>query len=141
MAFSSDFIVGYPGETEKDFEDTLELVKKVGYAQCYSFKYSPRPGTPASILPQIPEEVKDARLAKLQQLLAKQQDAFNESFIGKEFEILIEKAGKKPGQLAGKSPYLQMVHIDSSEGIKIGDEVKVRVKEALSHTLLAEVIA
>lgn len=141
MAFSSDFIVGYPGETEKDFEDTLELVKKVGYAQCYSFKYSPRPGTPASILPQIPEEVKDARLAKLQQLLAKQQDAFNESFIGKEFEILIEKIGKKPGQLAGKSPYLQMVHIDSSEGIKIGDEVKVRVKEALSHTLLAEVIA
>ena len=96
MAFSSDFIVGYPGETEEDFLDTLSIVKEVGYSICYSFKYSPRPGTPASSLDnQVPEDVKDERLQRLQDAILQSQLSFNQSKIGDVMEVLLEKHGKK----------------------------------------------
>ena len=108
IAISSDFIVGFPGETEEDFEQTLALVERVGYASSYSFKFSARPGTPASLMKnQIPEDIKTKRLIKLQALLQKQQKIFNEATIGKEFDVLLTEKGKKRGQLLGYSPYLQ----------------------------------
>src|SRR5690606_7458436 len=94
IVLSSDFIVGFPGETDEDFADTLDLVKKVGYGQCYSFKYSPRPGTPAATKPQVPENVKTERLAILQEELLRQQFEFNESCVGKIFPVLFQKEGK-----------------------------------------------
>ena len=105
IALSSDFIVGFPGESDADFEATLQLVRDVGYATAFSFKYSKRPGTPASTLrKQIPEDVKAARLEALQKLLLAQQDAFNDSQIGKTLPVLFEKPGREPGQLMGRSP-------------------------------------
>jgi len=116
IAFSSDFIVGYPGETEEDFQQTMDLVREVNYAQCYSFKYSPRPGTPASVMDnQIPEDVKSERLARLQALLTLQQEQFNLSWIGKEIDVLFEKNGKYPAQVVGKTPYMQAVHLSDGE--------------------------
>ena len=110
IAFSSDFIVGFPGETEADFEDTMQLVREVFYASCYSFKYSPRPGTPgAAMQSQIHEAVKDERLARLQALLNEQQLAFNESTVGKTVSVLFDREGKKDSQLIGRSPYNQSV--------------------------------
>ncbi len=117
IALSGDFIVGFPGETDEDFEDTLELVRRVGYAQAYSFKYSPRPGTPAADAPaQVREEVKAERLARLQNLLAEQQAAFNASCIGRRFEVLFERRGREPGQWLGRSPYNQAVHLVPEDG-------------------------
>ena len=110
IALSSDFIVGFPSETEEDFTATLDLVKQVTYAQAYSFKYSPRPGTPASEEAQIDEDVKSERLARLQGVLNIQQVNFNASQAGETLEVLFEKQGKKPGQMVGRSPYLQTVH-------------------------------
>jgi tRNA-2-methylthio-N6-dimethylallyladenosine synthase len=111
LAFSSDFIVGYPGEEEKDFQETLELVQEVGYAQAYSFKYSPRPGTPASMMEnQVPEDIKMDRLERLQEILKIQQRDFNQRMVGKVLSILWEKPGRHAGQLVGRSPYLQAVH-------------------------------
>jgi tRNA-2-methylthio-N6-dimethylallyladenosine synthase len=111
LAFSSDFIVGFPGESETDFRDTLSLVEEVGYAAAYSFKYSPRPGTPAAeMAEQVPETKKSERLRELQMLIERQQTAFNQACIGRTFDVLFEKAGRKPGQLVGRSPYLQAVH-------------------------------
>ncbi|WPX96799.1 (Dimethylallyl)adenosine tRNA methylthiotransferase MiaB [Candidatus Bandiella woodruffii] len=130
IAFSSDFIVGYPGETDADFEDTLELVRHVKYAQCYSFKYSPRPGTPASIITdQVPEEVKTERLAVLQHLLREQQLEFNQQFVGLDLEVLFDKPGKYTGQIIGKSQYFQSVVVKGGEEI-IGNISKVRVLQA-----------
>ncbi len=112
IALSSDFIVGYPGETDRDFEDTMALVREIGFAQAYSFKYSARSGTPASVLKdQIPEDVKDARLYALQDLLIQQQRAFNLACVGRTFDVLLTHPGRHPGQLVGKSPYLQAVHV------------------------------
>lgn len=112
IALSGDFIVGFPGETEADFEATLALVRDVTYAQAYSFKYSPRPGTPASVLAdQVDEAEKSRRLAALQALLDSQQQAFNDATVGRRFDVLIERPGRRPGQILGRSPYNQAVHV------------------------------
>ncbi len=111
LALSSDFIVGFPGESEGDFEETLALVDEIGFAQAYSFKYSPRPGTPAAAMPgQVPEEIKTARLAKLQALLNQQQRDFNAAQLGKTIPVLFDRVGRRPGQLVGRSPWMQAVH-------------------------------
>ena len=112
IALSSDFIVGFPGETDADFEDTMDLVRQVGFAQAYSFKYSPRPGTPAATMDgQVPDDVKTARLAALQALLRQQQTEFCNGLVGREMPVLFERTGRKPGQLVGRSPYLQPVNV------------------------------
>jgi len=129
MAFSSDFIVGFPGETEGDFEKTLELVDEIGYAGAFSFKYSPRPGTPAAAMAdQVPEPVKNERLARLQAAIERNQAAFNARCLGTTLPVLLEKPGRRPGQLVGRSPYLQPVQIMLPES-RIGDIVPVAVTE------------
>jgi tRNA-2-methylthio-N6-dimethylallyladenosine synthase len=113
IALSSDFIVGFPGETDADFADTMALVRAVGYAQAYTFKYSPRPGTPAAEMEnQVPEAVKAARLEELQTEIARQQQAFNEQSVGRKMAVLFERTGARPGQLIGRSPYMQAVYGD-----------------------------
>ncbi|RMF12866.1 MAG: tRNA (N6-isopentenyl adenosine(37)-C2)-methylthiotransferase MiaB, partial [Alphaproteobacteria bacterium] len=117
IALSGDFIVGFPGETDEDFERTLDLVRQVGYAQAYSFKYSPRPGTPAAeAAEQVPEATKAERLARLQALLSEQQAAFNAACIGRRFDVLFERPGREPGQWLGRSPYNQAVHLVIPDG-------------------------
>ncbi len=135
IALSSDFIVGFPGETDADFDATMELVRKVGFAFAFSFKYSPRPGTPASVAKiQVPEEVKDVRLQALQALLREQQDAFNDSCIGRTLPVLFEKPGRKPGQAIGRSPYLQAVFAEAATHL-IGKIAQVRIEEARPNAL------
>ena len=113
IALSGDFIVGYPGETDKEFEETLDIVREVNYASAFSFKYSPRPGTPAAeSTKQIPESVKSERLVRLQSALADQTAAFNQACVGLTLPVLIEKPGRQHGQMIGRSPYLQSVHLD-----------------------------
>jgi len=113
LALSSDFIVGFPGESDRDFAETLRLVTEVGFAQAYSFKYSARPGTPASAeAGQVPEADKDDRLQALQQLLGEQQRAFNAATTGRRVPVLFDRRGKRPGQLQGRSPWMQSVHVD-----------------------------
>jgi tRNA-2-methylthio-N6-dimethylallyladenosine synthase len=137
IALSSDFIVGFPGETEDDFCETLRLIADVGFASAFSFKYSPRPGTPAADLEtQVSEEVKANRLARLQELLERQRQAFNRGTVGRSVDVLIEKPGRHPGQLAGKSPYLQAVQIEG--GGQVGDIVPVRIVRAGSNSLFGE---
>jgi tRNA-2-methylthio-N6-dimethylallyladenosine synthase len=136
IAFSSDFIVGFPSESDKDFEDTLRLVEQVGFAQAYSFKYSPRPGTPAAVDEQLPEELKDERLQRLQALLRAQQVTFNESCIGKTMPVLLDRDGKFEGQLLGKSPYMQSVHVMDAEEYR-GRMVDVKVTGAYLNSLAA----
>lgn len=115
MALSGDFIVGFPGETEADFEDTLAIIRATGYASAYSFKYSTRPGTPgASLGDQVAEEIKAERLARLQDLVNSQTTAFHASCVGKTLPVLIERVGRQPGQVGGRSPYLQAVHLDGA---------------------------
>ena len=115
MALSGDFIVGFPGETDQDFEDTLSIIREVGYASAYSFKYSTRPGTPGANLDgQIAEELKTERLYRLQELVNAQTTAFHASCIGKTMPVLIERPGRQAGQVGGRSPYLQAVHLDGS---------------------------
>ena len=140
IALSGDFIVGFPGETDADFEATMDLVRTVTYAQAYSFKYSPRPGTPASDNEnQVVEDVKSERLARLQVLLKEQQQAFNEACVGRQFKVLLERPGRHEGQLVGRSPYLQAVHITSAEA-QIGDMVEVRVEKVGANSLSAHII-
>ena len=135
IALASDFIVGFPGETEADFEDTMALVREVGYAQAYSFKYSPRPGTPAAdMFGQVPEEVKDDRLQRLQALLREQQTQFNASKVGTVQPVLVTGKGRRPGQMHGRSPFMQAVHFDGSETLK-GDIVNVRIESASLNAL------
>ncbi|MEO0982237.1 MAG: tRNA (N6-isopentenyl adenosine(37)-C2)-methylthiotransferase MiaB [Pseudomonadota bacterium] len=135
MALASDFIVGFPGESDQDFEDTMSLVREVGYAIAYSFKYSPRPGTPAAeMFGQVPEEVKDERLQRLQALLREQQTAFNASKVGETVDVLVTGEGRKPGQLHGRSPWLQAVHFDAPAEL-IGDIVPVRIEAATLNSL------
>ena len=130
IALSGDFIVGFPGETDADFAETLDLVESVGYAQSYSFKYSERPGTPGAELDgKIDEAKKNRRLEILQALLGRQHAAFNQSLIGREMAILLEKPGRFGAQLIGRSPWLQSVIVDASAG-KIGDIVSVRITES-----------
>ena len=134
IALSGDFIVGFPGETEADFAQTLALVEAVGYAQAYSFKYSPRPGTPAAGREQVPEPVKAERLARLQALLSAQQQAFQASMVGRTLPVLIEKRGREAGQVAGRSPYLQAVHLEGTEAL-IGRVVPVRIAASAPNSL------
>ncbi|KQN78143.1 MULTISPECIES: tRNA (N6-isopentenyl adenosine(37)-C2)-methylthiotransferase MiaB [unclassified Devosia] len=115
MALSGDFIVGFPGETDADFEDTLKIIRDTGYASAYSFKYSTRPGTPgANLTEQVEEAVKVERLARLQELVNQQTADFHASCVGKTLPVLIERVGRQPGQIGGRSPYLQAVHLDGS---------------------------
>ena len=141
LALSGDFIVGFPGETDEDFEDTLRLVETVGYAQAFSFKYSTRPGTPGADLgDQVPEDVKAKRLERLQALLLKQQNEFAQQCIGKTIDLLLEKPGRMPGQLIGRSPWLQSVNVDANAS-QIGDIVSVRITGAGPNSLFAEVVS
>lgn len=140
LAISGDFIVGFPGETDQDFEDTMELVRKVGYAQAFSFKYSIRPGTPGAEMDgHVPEGVKSERLETLQALLFEQQTAFAAGCVGKEIELLLEKPGRMPGQLVGRSPWLHPVNVDAN-GSEIGDIIRVRITGAGPNSLFAEAI-
>jgi tRNA-2-methylthio-N6-dimethylallyladenosine synthase len=139
LALSSDFIVGFPGETDQDFAATLALVNDIGYAQAFSFKYSPRPGTPASDnAAQLPEDVKDARLAGLQQLLRAQQDAFNHRQVGAVLPVLFQDTGRHDGQIVGRSPYLQAVHANGPRAL-IGRTVPVRIAAAMTNSLAGEI--
>ncbi|WP_027230487.1 tRNA (N6-isopentenyl adenosine(37)-C2)-methylthiotransferase MiaB [Phyllobacterium sp. UNC302MFCol5.2] len=136
IALSGDFIVGFPGETEEDFEATMQIVRDVTYAAAYSFKYSPRPGTPgADMEDHVKESVKDERLQRLQNLLTEQQYAFQRSLIGKNMDVLIEKAGRLPGQMVGRSPWLQPVIIDVHGG-RIGDIINVRIIDTGTNSLI-----
>ena len=140
MAFSSDFIVGYPGETEQDFEDTMDLVKKVTFVQGYSFNYSARPGTPASMHnDQITLKIKNDRLYALQALLREQQQSFNKSFLGKTIEVLFESDAKLDGQIQGKSEYMQTVLAYGSKEL-FGKIVPVRITRIHTNTLEGEII-
>jgi tRNA-2-methylthio-N6-dimethylallyladenosine synthase len=135
LAFSSDFVVGFPGETEEDFQDTLRLVEAVGFAGAFTFAYSARPGTPAAEMEtQVPEGVKIDRLHRLQALIARQQRAFNASFVGKRLDVLLEKPGRLAGQLAGKSPYLQAVQVMAPAAL-LGQVVPVTVTEMGRNSL------
>jgi tRNA-2-methylthio-N6-dimethylallyladenosine synthase len=134
LALSSDFIVGFPGESDADFEATLKLIRRVNFSQAYSFKYSPRPGTPASLLPQVDERVKNERLTVLQDLLARQQRAFNERFVGSDLPVLFEREGRKSGQLLGRSPYMQAVHAPGPHRL-IGTIAAVRIVEGSANSL------
>lgn len=139
IALSGDFIVGFPGETDAEFEDTLKLVEQVGYAQCFSFKYSPRPGTPAATMEnQVPAEVMDERLQRLQSALNASQLAFNQASVGKRCSVLVERRGKHDGQWLGKSPWLQSVHFTGDAAI--GDLVKVELIEAGPNSMAARLI-
>jgi tRNA-2-methylthio-N6-dimethylallyladenosine synthase len=134
IAISGDFIVGFPGETDADFEATLGIVEATGYAQAYSFKYSPRPGTPAATMAeQVPAEVADARLQRLQALLNAQQSAFNQASVGRRTTVLLERPGKRPGQKVGKSPWLQSVHVETDA--PIGALIDVEILSAGPNSL------
>jgi tRNA-2-methylthio-N6-dimethylallyladenosine synthase len=134
IALSGDFIVGFPGETEADFAATLGLVEAVGYAQAYSFAYSPRPGTPAAGRAQVAAEVKAERLQRLQRLLARQQADFQEGLVGRTLPVLLERPGRMPGQMAGRSPYLNAVHLDA-DARAAGTIVPVRIVAAGRNSL------
>jgi tRNA-2-methylthio-N6-dimethylallyladenosine synthase len=140
IALSSDFIVGFPGETEMEFEETLRLAAEIGFSASFSFKYSSRPGTPAAeIAGQVPESVKDERLRRLQAQLEADRQAFNAGTVGRVLEILIEKAGRHPGQVNGKTPYLQQVQVIGSAA-QPGDLVSVRITGTAPNSLFAEAL-
>ena len=134
IAFSSDFIVGFPGETEEDFRDTLRLMSETGFASAYSFKYSPRPGTPAADMDQVPEAVKDERLQRLQDNIERHQAAFMARCLGLTFDVLFEKPGRHAGQIVGRSPYLQPVPVVGPPSL-IGEIVPVTVTEIRVNSL------
>ena len=141
IALSSDFIVGFPGERDEDFEATLKLVREISFAQSFSFKYSARPGTPAAAARrQAPEDVKAARLEALQALLNEQAAAFARRCVGMEFDVLLNKNGRYDGQLIGRSPYLQSVHVAAGPHT-IGDMARVRITKAMPHSLSGELIS
>jgi len=135
IALSTDIIVGFPSETDAEFEETLDLIRHVGFAQAFTFKYSPRPGTPASGLDdQVPEEVKSDRLTRLQDLLFEQQSNFNSQCVGKTLPVLFDKPGRNPGQLVGRSPYLQLVHADADRAL-LGQIRPVEISSVNSNSL------
>ena len=140
LALSGDFIVGFPGETDADFADTLRLVDKVKYASAYSFKYSERPGTPAANADeQVEEAVKSDRLASLQQLLDAQQLAFNKGCEGQKMDILVEKTGGREGQMTGRSPFMQSVYFEGGDDL-LGQILPMKVTEARQNSLAASII-
>jgi tRNA-2-methylthio-N6-dimethylallyladenosine synthase len=135
LALTSDFIVGFPGETESDFADTLALISEVGFSGAYSFKYSPRPGTPgADMDDQIAEEIKTERLQRLQDAIERSQAAFNRRCLGRCFGVLFEHEGRYPGQIVGRSPYLQLVQVTAPSSL-IGNIAEVSVTEISSNSL------
>lgn len=136
ILFTSDFIVGFPGETDQDFRDTMTLIETVGFGAAFSFKYSPRPGTPAAEKPAIAAEIADQRLQELQALITRQQRAAQEAMVGREVGVLYEKAGRLPGQMVGKSDHLHAVHVDDPEG-RVGELVRVRIEASSSNSLAA----
>jgi tRNA-2-methylthio-N6-dimethylallyladenosine synthase len=140
LALSSDFIVGFPGESEKDFTASVDLVRQVGFAAAFSFMYSPRPGTPAALLKrQLPEAVKEERLRLLQTAITEQQIGFNRAKIGTVLPVLFEKAGRRPGQLLGKSPWLQSVHAEGNPRL-LNRIVDVAITGALPNSLAGEIV-
>lgn len=140
IALSSDFIVGFPGESEADFEETLRLIGDVRFASAYSFKYSPRPGTPAAELAeQVPAAVMDERLYRLQALVEQHRQEFNHAMVGRTVEVLLERTGRHPGQLAGKTPYMQAVQIESATH-RIADRVLVTIERAGSNSLFGRAV-
>jgi len=140
IALSSDFIVGYPGETDEDFAATLALVENIEYAQAFSFKFSARPGTPAAELDdQVPEPVKVERLAALQAILRRQQSAFNNTMTGRTVPVLFERAGRDKGQIIGRSPYLHWVHVQGDEAL-IGEIQDVLIAEAYPNSLAGQLV-
>ena len=135
IALSSDFIVGFPGETDADFEATLDLIRAVGFASTFSFKYSPRPGTPgASMTNQVADDIMRDRLARLQHLVDAQRQAFNAATVGRTFGVLLERRGRHPGQLTGKSPYLQQVQVDGPDAL-IGTIAPVKIEALGANSL------
>jgi tRNA-2-methylthio-N6-dimethylallyladenosine synthase len=139
IALSGDFIVGFPGETDAEFEETLALVDAVGYAQCFSFKYSPRAGTPAATMTQqVPAEVMTERIMRLQASLGRDQTAFNAASVGKTCEVLVERKGKLPGQWLGKSPWLQSVYFEGD--VAVGDLVKVELVDSGYNAVSARLL-
>jgi len=140
IALSGDFIVGFPGETDTDFEETLSIVRETRYAQCYSFKYSPRPGTPAADMEnQISPELMDERLQRLQAAINAEQLAFNQEKVGTRASILLERLGRFPGQLVGKTPWLQSVHVEA-DWAKIGDLLTVEILSAGPNSLAGRAV-
>ena len=140
IALSGDFIVGFPGETEAEFAETIALIDMVGYAQCFSFKYSPRPGTPAATMDgQIAPEVMDERLQRLQDAVNRGQLAFNQASVGKRCQVLVERKGKFAGQMLGKSPWLQSVIVDSDAAI--GDLIEVEITTAGANSVFAAALS
>ncbi|MEH6773758.1 MAG: tRNA (N6-isopentenyl adenosine(37)-C2)-methylthiotransferase MiaB [Cereibacter changlensis] len=137
ILLTSDFIVGFPGETDADFEATMSLVRAVGYGAAYTFKYSARPGTPAAEKPELPAEVADARLQALQALITRQQRAAQEAMVGREVGVLYDKPGRLPGQMVGKSDHLHAVHVTDPEG-QVGQLVRVRITASSTNSLAAE---
>jgi tRNA-2-methylthio-N6-dimethylallyladenosine synthase len=139
LLLSGDFIVGFPGETDQDFEDTLQLVRDVHYGQAYSFKYSTRPGTPAAEKPQLPEDVMNERLQRLQALLRQQQQETQASMVGREVKVLFEKAGRETGQMIGKSEYLHAVYADAPADV-IGQVRRVKILQDSPNSLKGELL-
>ncbi|HVW91161.1 MAG TPA: MiaB/RimO family radical SAM methylthiotransferase, partial [Devosia sp.] len=140
MAMSGDFIVGFPGETEAEFAETLSIVREVGYASAFCFKYSPRPGTPgASLEDQVPEEVKAERLERLLALVTEQSRAFGRASVGKVMDVLLEKKGRLTGQLGGRSPYLQAVHVRASEAL-LGTIQPVEIIAAGNNSIEGKIV-
>jgi tRNA-2-methylthio-N6-dimethylallyladenosine synthase len=140
LAFTSDFIVGFPDESEDDFRETLSLVEEVGFAGAYSFSYSPRPGTPAADMGQVAEAEKSDRLQRLQALITQQWRDFNASFAGRTLDVLLEKPGRLTGQLVGRSPYLQAVQVMAPAAM-IGEIVAVNINQIGTNTLFGEIVA
>jgi tRNA-2-methylthio-N6-dimethylallyladenosine synthase len=136
IALSSDFIVGFPGETEADFEATLALIREVGFVQAYSFKYSPRPGTPAATREaQVADEIKAERLARLQALVGEQQLQFNRACAGRRLPVLFDRRGRNATQLVGRSPYLQSVHLDDAPAELFGQIAEIDIEEGFAMSL------
>jgi tRNA-2-methylthio-N6-dimethylallyladenosine synthase len=140
IVFSSDFIIGFPGETDEDFADTFDLVKKIGFGQGFSFKYSPRPGTPAASMKQVPEDIKIERLAILQKELFQQQLRLNESCVGKILPVLFEKNGKYDGHIVGKTPYMQSAYVENADKSLIGKIVNVKINKGLPISVSGEIV-
>ena len=140
MALSGDFIVGFPGETDQDFADTLTIIRETGYASAYSFKYSTRPGTPgANLGDQVPEEIKTERLYRLQELVNQQTTAFHASMVGKTLPVLVERVGRMPGQVGGRSPYLQAVHLEGATDL-IGAIHQVEIIGTSTNSLVGRLV-
>ena len=139
LLLSGDFIVGFPGETDADFDDTMDLVRTVGYGQSYSFKYSARPGTPAAEKEPVAAEIANDRLYKLQALLSEQQRAAQDAMVERDVRVLFEKAGRQDGQMVGKSEYLHAVHV-TSDAVAVGDIAHVRIVGSGTNSLAGEVV-